>query len=155
MRFFERLVVVLGVLFIVGMALAFYFFYNVSTFANEGEVFLKEFSTELSERWDISDVYPMLSNELVKNLDEGDGRNTFENLKALGKVKSVSDFKFDRLYVGNRGDFSEVSFRAEFKNGHGVFNVSLIKNEVFKIRNLHVSLPNGLPRLVSRKEILK
>lgn len=135
MKFFKGVLITLGVLFVVVVGLIVYTSRESSQFLDENKEFITQFSFDLSERWNVEDVHSRLSNEFLQSLDTPTGQFSFNQLKALGKLKDVSDFSIishrAATSVGGTlsGTTAVINFKATFENVKGLVTVTLVKRE--------------------------
>ena len=129
MKFFKGVLITLGVFFVIVIGLIVYTSRESSQFLDENREFITQFSFDLSENWSAEDVHSRLTNEFLQSLDTPTGRGSFNQLKALGKLKDVSDFTIQSHSSGTIGTTAVINFKATFENAKGLVVVTLVERE--------------------------
>lgn len=145
MKILKTILISMGVLFIGFMCVAIYISYSSSKFLGDNEKFIKEFTYDLSESWNLEKVYPRLSNDFIKGLSSPNGMSTSNTLKLLGKLEKTSDFELMHFNTGTAGAMAVVTFKAVFENGKGVVTISVVENEgKVLVQRFNVDIPDGI-----------
>lgn len=129
MRILKKILIGLGVLFLVIIALFAWSGVSSSQFRKEQAPFVETFVTDLSKRWDIADVYGRMANPFIEQAATPQAQQLLHQFKQLGMLQSVHDLELRSYYSNNNGRTGLFSFKGTFENGEGVVNVTIVKKD--------------------------
>jgi hypothetical protein len=142
MHIVKKILVGLGGVFLALIALFFWLAVSSSNFRTQQEPFVKAFVTDLSKRWDLTDVYGPLANSFIEQADTAQGRGLMMQLKQLGALQSVRDFELRNYNFAPKGQTGIFSFKGTFDYGEAVVDVTVIRSGgMVRVQGLHVSAP--------------
>jgi hypothetical protein len=127
-RVLKKILIGLGVLFLVVIAFFTWVGVSSSQFRKEQSAFVETFVTDLSKRWNTADVYDRMSNSFIEQAGTPQAQQLLHQFKQLGALKSVRDLEL-RSYADNNGQTGVFSFKGKFENGEAVVNVTIVKKD--------------------------
>jgi hypothetical protein len=119
MRVVKKILIGLGVLFLVVIAFFAWIGVSSSQFRKEQTLFVETFVTDLSKRWDIADVHDRLANSFIEQVGTPQAQQLLHQFKQLGALQSVHDLELRSYNANNNGRTGLFSFKGTFENGEG------------------------------------
>lgn len=126
MRVLKKILIGLGSVFLVLLLLFTWIGIQSVRFKREEAPFVKTYVADLSRRWNVADVYGRSANEFVEQADSPQGQRTMESFEALGSLISVQDFALKNYTDGTWGQRGVFDFKANFKNGKALVQVTIV-----------------------------
>jgi hypothetical protein len=127
MRVAKKILIGLGVLFLVVISFFAWIGVSSSQFRKEQTLFVETYVTDLSKRWDIADVHDRLENPFIEQASTPQAQQLLHQFKQLGALKSVHDIELRSYNANNNGRTGNFSFKGTFENGEAVVNVTIVK----------------------------
>ena len=129
MRVLKRILIGLGVLFLVVIAFFAWVGATSSQFRKEQTPFVETFVTDLSKRWDPADVCDRMANTFIEQTGTPQAQQLLHQFKQLGALKSVRDLELRSYSVNTNGQTGVLSFKGTFENGEGIINITIVKKD--------------------------
>ena len=126
MQVLKKILIGLGSVFLVLLVLFTWLGIQSVRFKREEAPFVKTYVTDLSRHWNVADVYDRSANEFVAQADSPEGQRTIESFQALGSLISVQDFELKNYSDGTWGQRGVFEFKAYFKNGKSLVEVTIV-----------------------------
>jgi hypothetical protein len=129
MRVLKKILIGLGVLFLVVIAFLAWTGVSSRQFRQEQAPFVETFVTDLSKRWDIADVHDRMGSRFIEQASTPQAQELLHRFKQLGALISVHDLELRSYLYNNNGRTGNFSFRGTFEHGEGVVNVTIVKKD--------------------------
>ena len=129
MRVVKKILIGLGVFFLVVIAFFAWVGVSSSQFRKEQTLFVETFVTDLSKRWDIADVHDRLESRFIEQANTPQAQQLLHQFKQMGALKSVHDLELRSYNANNIGRTGNFSFKGTFENGEALVNVTIVKKD--------------------------
>jgi hypothetical protein len=127
MRVIRKILVGLGVLFLVLIALFSWVVVIGRQFRTEQTPFVKTFVTDLSRHWNVADVSDRVAGTTLDQALTPKGQQMFQMFKQLGALRSAGDLTMERFNVNTTGTTGVFEFKGTFDNGEADVRVTVLK----------------------------
>jgi hypothetical protein len=129
MRVLKNILIGLGVIFLVVLALFAWVKVSSNQFRKDQAPFVESFVTDLSKRWDISDVHDRIAGSFIEQVSTPQAQHLLHQFKQLGKLQSVRDLELRGYKSDNSGRTGLFSFKGIFENGEAVVKVTIVNKD--------------------------
>ena len=99
------------------------------TFFDENQAFVERFTHDLSERWEVDDVYDRATAPFISSIQSPEGRRLIAGLESLGELETLYDFELDSYKVTPSGTTGVIVAKARFENANALVSVTLVKGD--------------------------
>ena len=127
MRVVRKILVGLGVLFLVLIAVFSWVAVVGRQFRTEQTPFVKTFMMDLSRHWNVADVSDRIAGPVLDQVLTPKGQQMFQMFKQLGTLRSEGDVTMDRFNVDTKGTTGVFEFKGTFDNGEADVQVTVVK----------------------------
>jgi hypothetical protein len=127
MRVIRKILVGLGVLFLVLIAVFSWVVVVGRQFRTEQTPFVKTFVTDLSRHWNVADVSDRVAGTTLDQALTPKGQQMFHMFKQLGALRSTGDLAMQRFNVTTSGTSGVFEFKGTFDNGEADVQVTVLK----------------------------
>ena len=127
MRVIRKILVGLGVLFLVLIAVFSWVVVVGRHFRDEQTPFVKTFVTDLSRHWNVADVSDRIAGTTLDQALTPKGQQMFHLFKQLGALRSAGDLTMARFNVDTKGTTGVFEFKGTFDNGEADVQVTVLK----------------------------
>jgi len=144
MKILKKILVGFGVIFVLLIAVIIFVAGSASEFKEDHEQFVKDFTREFSQDWEIDSLGSKVTNDLLSNIRTTKGKRAIAIFRSLGKLVDITDIEL-RNYNANAGGPTTgvFSFKASFENAKTVVTVTVrVENDEVKVQSFHVN-PTG------------
>lgn len=145
MRVIRKILLGLGVLFLVIIACVTWLGTAGRQFRIEQTPFVETFVTDLSKHWDTAEVRDRLADNLIEDARTPDALQFFQQMKQqLGELRSARDFAMQAYKFDAAGRTGTVAFKGTFDNGEAEVEVTIRKKDStvrvigFNITDVHM-----------------
>ena len=137
MKIFKTILAVLGGLFLLIIVLAGFAGYSAHRFKVAEVPFVRTFMADIAPHWEVQEVYGRLSNSLIEQLSESEGKQFLEKVRLLGPLAAITDFEQSNYNASP--SLAEFKFKASFAHGKAVVDVQLMKkNSAVRVNGVHM-----------------
>jgi hypothetical protein len=140
MHALKKILFGLGSLFLVLIALFAWLGVQSVRFKREEAPFVQAYVTDLSQRWDIADVYGRSADAFIAQASSAEGQRTIQRFKPLGTLTSIRDFELKNYSTGTWGRRGVFDFKADFRNGEALVEVTIVTQGNAGTRVLSINL---------------
>jgi len=127
MRLIRKILVGLGVLFLVLVAVFSWAVVVGRQFRDEQTPFVKTFVTDLSRHWNVADVSDRIAGTTLDQALTPKGQQMFHLFKQLGVLRSAGELSMERFNVNTTGTTGVFEFKGTFDNGEADVQVTVLK----------------------------
>ena len=127
MHVIRKILVGLGVLFLVLIAIFSGVVVVGRQFRTEQTPFVKTFVTDLSRHWNVADVSDRIAGPTLDQALTPKGQQMFHLFKQLGTLRSAGDLTMERFNVDTRETSGVFEFKGTFDNGEADVQVTVVK----------------------------
>lgn len=129
MRVIRKILLGLGVLFLVIIACVTGLGTAGRQFRIEQTPFVETFVTDLSKHWDTAEVRDRLADNLIEDARTSDALQFFQQMKQLGELRLARDFAMRAYKFDAAGRTGTVAFKGTFDNGEAEVEVTIRKKD--------------------------
>ncbi len=135
----------LGALFVLLLASVAYLGLSASSFVEETQPFLLDFTADFARNWEVATVEARMTDALATNLRTPQGRNVMSQLKQLGAFKGGHEFESRHYSSGTDGKRAEIAFDGRFEHADVVVTIVVERRDgVVKVDGFHIALDDGV-----------
>lgn len=127
MRVIRKILVGLGVLFVVILAFVGWIIVSSRQFRTEETAFVQTFVTDLSRHWNVADVSSRLAGPVLDQALTPQGQQVLHQFKQLGVLRSADGLKMENYNIGSEGRTGTFGFKGTFDNGEADVQVVVVK----------------------------
>lgn len=140
MKLIKNILVGLGSIFAIFILLAIYLFDQSSDFKEQNEQFVKDFTHEFSNTWDINSVSDLTTNGLLSQINTPNGKHALNIFRSLGKLVEIKDVELNNYESQASGIITaKFIFKAKYENASSLVTVTLQKkDEMVKVHGFHI-----------------
>ncbi len=133
MKIVKNIFIGLGVIFLILIVVFAFTASDSFEFKSKHEEFVKKFSTEFSQTWEVDNVSLLLTNGLLSQVNSPNGVQATNKFRALGKLVEIKDLElanYSSSYGTQNGSTGVFRFKGIFENATALVTVSIYVNEV-------------------------
>jgi len=139
MQILKRVLLGLGSLFGLIVVLAIVMGISSAHFKIQQAPFVTRFVTDLSHRWELTDVYDRLSNNFIEQAGSAEGQLALRRIKTLGALRSVQDLEIRNYSMMTSGSTAIFAFKGTFDNDLALVTVTVLrKSGTVRVMAFHV-----------------
>jgi hypothetical protein len=129
MQTLKKVLVGLGVVFVLLGVLVAFFAYSFAGFQQQHEAFVRQFVADYSRRWEVADVQAQVTAQFLEQIRSPNGLQAVSYFQRMGRIRSITDVSIDHFTSGTNGKVGVFLFKAEFENAPAVVKVTVIEKD--------------------------
>jgi len=140
MKVIKKVLVGLGVLFVLFICLAIFLAGSSSEFEEKHKEFVLNYTEEFSKGWEINSVSPITTNGMLSQINTPNGKHALNVFRTFGIFIEATDFELFNYSSHAGGPTVGIfKFKAQFKNANTLVTVTVHEvDEVVKVHGFHI-----------------
>ena len=136
----KKILIGLGVIFILFIGLAIFLAGSSTEFKEKHQDFVISYTKEFSQNWEVSSVSSIMTNGMLSQINTPNGKHAINVFKSFGAFEKASDLELHNYSTHSGGPTVGVfKFKAKFKNANTLVTVTVHEIEgVVKVHGFHV-----------------
>lgn len=141
MKLIKKILMGLGVVFILFIALAIFLTGSSYQFRQKHEQFVRDYTHEFSQSWVINNVSAKTTNDMLQQINTPNGKQAVSIFRSLGGLVEISDMELQNYSTNAGGPTVGVfNFKASFENADTIVTVTVHENDdAVKVDGFHVN----------------
>lgn len=145
MKIIKNILVGLGALLVLFVIAAFFLFGESTDFKEQNEEFVRDFTSQFSQSWEVSSVSALLTNDMLIQVNTPNGRQAMGVFRTLGRLKEITDMELNHYNADFNGITTGIfKFKADFENASAVVTVTVQERDhQVRVHGFHVDSINS------------
>ncbi len=140
MKIVKKILVGLGVLFVLFIGLAIYLAGSSSEFERKHQDFVINYTREFSRGWEINSVSAITTNDMLSQINTPNGKHALNVFRTFGEFIEATDIELHNYSTHAGGPTVGIfKFKARFKNANTLVTVTVHEiEESVKVHGFHI-----------------
>lgn len=140
MKILKNILVGFGAIFMLLIGLAIFLAGSSAEFKEKHEQFVRDFTREFSQNWEIDSVKVKITNELQSQIKTTKGKHALKVFSSLGRLIEITDMELLNYSAHTSGPTTGVfKFKAKFDNAYTIVSVTVQEmDNTARVNGFHI-----------------